>query len=178
MRDQNQSQHEEQDIEGTVEESENRVMTEQNQSQREEQYIESKLPLAKIIHVSSRSTNADRRPCGVTTQDLQFGNRYDPTAAGRLCVQHILSICRWTTTRTTPSDKAIRGLRFVRLPDCPSTRSSEDDSEPLGQANLRNITRRLRMRQMFPALQPREGLVPGQVTDPTIGIGIASRRWI
>ena len=40
MREKNQSQHDEQDIEGTVEESENRVVTEENQSQHEEQEIE------------------------------------------------------------------------------------------------------------------------------------------
>ena len=141
----------------------------------------SQKPLTKIIHVSSRSTNADRRPCGVTTQDLQFGNRVDPTATGRLCVQ---AHPQHLSMDYNPNDTIRQGYPRPTLREAP--RLSIDsfigrrpaNSELVGQAKLRNITRRLRMRQMFPALQPREGLVPGQVTDPTIGIGIASRRWM
>ena len=88
----------------------------------------SQQPLAKTMYVSLGPADADRQPCGGTTQDLQFVNRFDPTAAGRLCncaccVQHALSICRRTTTPTPLSNVATSGLRFVRLPDCPTTRS-------------------------------------------------------
>ena len=94
-------------------------------------------PLAKTTYVSSGSV--DRRPCGVTTQDLQFGNRVTPTAAGRLCdcvccVQHALNIQGRTKTSTPPTDETIRGLRFVRLPDCPTTRSTEHDRRTLSRS--------------------------------------------
>jgi len=99
-------------------------------------------PLAKTTYVPSGSADVDRRPCGVTTQDLQFGNRVTTTAAGRLCdcgccVQHALSIRERTTTSTPPTDEttgASRGLRFVRFPDCPTTRSSEHDRRTLSRS--------------------------------------------
>lgn len=140
----------------------------------------SQKPLTKIIHVSSRSTNADRRPCGVTTQDLQFVNRFDPTAAGRLCNCALLRAARSQHLSTNDNSNATvrRGYQWpplreaARLSDDPFIGRRPANSEPICQADLHNITRCLRMRRMFPASQPREGLVPGKVTAPAIVIGM------
>lgn len=140
----------------------------------------SQQPLAKTMYVSLGPADADRQPCGGTTQDLQFVNRFDPTAAGRLCNCALLRAARSQHLSTNDNSNATvrRGYQWPPLREAP--RLSDDpfigrrpaNSEPICQADLHNITRCLRMRRMFPASQPREGLVPGKVTAPAIVIGM------